>query len=215
MQRNCDILKPLLVWDHNAYHHRVVLRHLPPRLDRVLEVGCGTGELATKLAARARQVDAVDRDPSMIAAARASVPANVICLESDLMELQPQPEVYEAVVSLSTLHHLELEPALATLAHALRPGGRLVAIAHARLDLPREIPHFVAGRFWHFGLGAFFAATRHPLRRAALDQEDDEMPVRMPTLTFREVRPLAHHALPGAEIQRIMPSRYLLTWHKP
>jgi 16S rRNA G1207 methylase RsmC len=45
-------------WDHNAYYHRLLLRQLPERCHRVLDVGCGTGSFATRLASRVEQVDA-------------------------------------------------------------------------------------------------------------------------------------------------------------
>ena len=30
-------------WDHNAYYHGLLLRHLPRPCGRVLDVGCGAG----------------------------------------------------------------------------------------------------------------------------------------------------------------------------
>src|SRR5260370_24027082 len=66
-----------LDWDHNAYYHRLLLRHLPRPCSRVLDVGCGAGAFAAKLATRAGHVDALDRSPAMIEQARSVVPANV------------------------------------------------------------------------------------------------------------------------------------------
>jgi ubiquinone/menaquinone biosynthesis C-methylase UbiE len=48
-----------LDWDHNAYYHRLLLRHLPRPCNRVLDVGCGAGAFAVELAERAGHVDAV------------------------------------------------------------------------------------------------------------------------------------------------------------
>jgi ubiquinone/menaquinone biosynthesis C-methylase UbiE len=72
-----------LAWDHNCYYHERLLRALPARCARVLDVGCGAGEFAARLAERAEQVDALDRSPAMIAEARRTVPANVTCLLGD------------------------------------------------------------------------------------------------------------------------------------
>jgi hypothetical protein len=59
-----------LNWDHNAYYHRLLLRHLPRPCNRVLDVGCGAGAFAVELAKRAERVDALDRSPAMIEQAR-------------------------------------------------------------------------------------------------------------------------------------------------
>jgi SAM-dependent methyltransferase len=57
-----------LEWDHNAYYRRLLLRQLPARCDRVLDVGCGAGGFAAELARRARQVDALDQPGGVLAA---------------------------------------------------------------------------------------------------------------------------------------------------
>jgi ubiquinone/menaquinone biosynthesis C-methylase UbiE len=46
-----------LDWDQNAYYQRVLLRQLLSRCERVLDVGCGAGALATRLASRVEQAD--------------------------------------------------------------------------------------------------------------------------------------------------------------
>jgi 2-polyprenyl-3-methyl-5-hydroxy-6-metoxy-1,4-benzoquinol methylase len=56
-------MPPRLRWDHNAHYHGELLRRLPASIDRALDVGCGAGEFARLLAARARNVDAVDASP--------------------------------------------------------------------------------------------------------------------------------------------------------
>jgi methylase of polypeptide subunit release factors len=67
----------VLPWDHNVYYHRLLLRAAPAGANTVLDVGCGAGQLATKLAVRARRVDALDRDPAMIELPRVRAPSNV------------------------------------------------------------------------------------------------------------------------------------------
>ena len=57
-------------WDHNAHFHRWILRALPTRLDRVLDVGCGRGTLLARLAARAERAEGIDPDPGMARAPR-------------------------------------------------------------------------------------------------------------------------------------------------
>jgi ubiquinone/menaquinone biosynthesis C-methylase UbiE len=64
-----------LAWDHNSYYQPRLLRALPAQCERVLDLGCGKGEFAIRLAERAGRVDAVDRSAEMIETARRVVPA--------------------------------------------------------------------------------------------------------------------------------------------
>jgi trans-aconitate methyltransferase len=94
--------------------------------EHILDVGCGTGHLTERIAETGAQVTGVDRSPEMIAQARAAHPA--IRFEVvDVRELKFHNE-FHAVFSNATLHWVtEPERAIASIAAALRPGGRFVA----------------------------------------------------------------------------------------
>lgn len=205
-------------WDHNAFYHRTLLRQLPQHCERILEVGCGAGALAAELARRADRVDAVDRSPEMIEAARRVVPDNVACAQADILE-HPLPEAaYDAVVSLTTLHHMPLEQVLPRLAHTLRPGGVLAVIALPRADPLRELPAEVTAALAHRAFGLTFATLRATGRGAWYAHEPTHaaMPVVLdPPLTTREVARRARDILPGARVRRLVFWRYLLRWDKP
>ena len=109
-----------LAWDHNSYYHPRLLRALPAQCERALDVGCGKGEFAIRLAERAGRVDAVDRSAAMIEAARRVVPANVSCLQGDVGEMTLPAGAYDAITCISALHHLSLPIVLPRLAQALR-----------------------------------------------------------------------------------------------
>jgi 2-polyprenyl-3-methyl-5-hydroxy-6-metoxy-1,4-benzoquinol methylase len=207
---------PDLRWDHNAWYHRAVLRRLPAGCGSVLDVGCGAGALATALARRCRVVDALDRDPRMAGRARAAVPDGVRVLEDDVLTADLPAGRYDAVVSMSALHHLPLEAALERLAGLLAPGGVLVAVALPRTALPRELPvealAVVLQRVVGVGLGVVRLV---PGRRRLLRKDDDGMPVREPQLTVREVRERAAAVLPGVRVRRLVFWRYLLVWRAP
>ncbi|WP_062998956.1 class I SAM-dependent methyltransferase [Nocardia mikamii] len=205
-------------WDHNAFYHRTLLRQLPQHCERILEVGCGAGALAAELARRADRVDAVDRSPEMIEAARRVVPDNVACARADILD-HPLPEAaYDAVVSLTTLHHLPLDQVLPRLAHTLRPGGVLAVIALPRADPLRELPAEVTAVLAQRLFGLAFATLRATGRGAWYAHEPTHaaMPVVLdPPLTTREVARRSHDLLPGARVRRLVFWRYLLRWDKP
>jgi trans-aconitate 2-methyltransferase len=98
--------------------------------ERVLDAGCGTGQVTEGLLDRLPEgtVVALDGSPSMIARARDRLgDARVDYLVHDL--LQPIPiEPVDAVLSTATFHWiLDHDRLFANLAAVLKPGGQLVA----------------------------------------------------------------------------------------
>jgi len=206
-----------LDWDHNAYYHRLLLRQLPTTCERVLDVGCGAGAFAAKLADRAGHVDAVDRSPEMIATARQAAPDNVTCMLADIMRDPLPGNCYDAIVSVTALHHMPLDRALQRLSAALRPGGVLAAVALPRRDLPHELPAEILAGVGHRLFGAIFAGLRGAGRGDwfALPSSHGTMPkVLDPPLTARQVRQHATNVLPGSRVRRLIYWRYLLVWQR-
>jgi SAM-dependent methyltransferase len=206
-----------LDWDHNAYYHRLLLRHLPRPCGRVLDVGCGAGAFAVELAKRAAHVDALDRSPAMIGEAKRVVPSNVTCILADVLQ-EPLPDArYDAIVSISALHHAPVEEVLPRLVGALRPGGVLAAAALPRLDLVHELPAELTAAIGYRMFGAAFATLRAVGGGRWYAKESSRlMPVVLdPSLTTRQVRQRASALLPGAHVRRLVFWRYFLLWQKP
>ncbi len=92
--------------------------------ERILDLGCGDGALAERIAALGCRVVAVDASPEMVAAARARG------LDARLADgaALPFAAEFDAVFSNAALHWMHPpERVAAGIARALRPGGRLVA----------------------------------------------------------------------------------------
>lgn len=123
-------------WNASLYdqRHAYVYQYgadLLPLLDprpgeRILDAGCGTGQLTARIAESGADVHGVDHSPEMIGKARAAFPgirfevADLASFEAD------QP--YDAVFSNAVLHWIrDADAAARCLARALPPGGRLVA----------------------------------------------------------------------------------------
>jgi SAM-dependent methyltransferase len=206
-----------LHWDHNAWYQGRLLRALPARLNEVLDVGCGAGSFPARLAQRARHVDAIDRAPHMVALARERVPTNVNVRVEDVTTVDLPLKHYDAVTSISVLHHLELTQVLPRLAETLRPGGLLIALALPKIDLPRDLPIEALSVVGHRLLGAAFRLEQ-PLtgrRRYAHESSVHVMPMQDAVLTTRQVRAQAARVLPNVQVRRLPFWRYELRWQRP
>ena len=153
----------------------------------------------------------------MIALARERVPANVDVHIEDMTTVHLPAAHYDAVTSISALHHVELTQVLPRLAQTLRPGGLLLAVALPKIDLPRDLPIEALSAVGHRLLGAAFRLeqTVTGRRRYAHDPSVREMPMQDPVLTARQVREQAARVLPNVRVRRLPFWRYELRWQRP
>ena len=114
---------------------------------RVLEIGCGTGQLSVPLAQHGIDLLALDLGPHLAALARRNLQRFPnVHVETSSFEAWPLPsQQFDAVVSASAFHWLDPAVRFSKCAQALRPGGFLT-ILHV---------HHVRG-----GTPGFFAETQ-------------------------------------------------------
>jgi SAM-dependent methyltransferase len=94
---------------------KLLLARLTPG-SRVLEIGCGAGELATLLADRGHDVTAIDRNP------RPEFPAIAQSFET----FDPNGRTFDCVIAMLVLHHIDdLDETLADISSMLDTGGLL------------------------------------------------------------------------------------------
>lgn len=135
--------------------------------DRVIDVACGSGKLAAKLAAAvgpAGQVTGADLSPGMIAVARRAQPAlaQLDFVVANALALPVADDAFDAATIAFGLRNLaDYEAGFRELARVVRPGGRVVCL---ELSQPRP-----AWWGWLFH-GAFRRVS--PLLGAAVGQRD-------------------------------------------
>ena len=124
-------------WDAlraELFGSRAGLAALPALLDEqwtVGDLGCGTGELAASLAPFVARVIGVDASKPMLAAARRRLEdaGNVELRAGELEALPIADGELDAAVLFLVLHHVaEPSRALAEVARALKPGGRVLVV---------------------------------------------------------------------------------------
>lgn len=99
--------------------------------DRVLEVGCGTGQLTTALVARGLRVVAVDPGPNMIGRARERVGADAVEFVCGRFEdVVLAGERFAAVFSATAFHWVDPAVGWSKAASLLQAGGALVLMTH-------------------------------------------------------------------------------------
>lgn len=123
-------------WDPSLYDdsHSFVPEYgtdLIDRLDpqdgeRILDLGCGTGQLTAEIADRGANVVGLDNSPAMIERARENHPG-ITFVEADA-RTATFAEPFDGVLSNAALHWIpDAAAPVRTVRGALRPGGRFVA----------------------------------------------------------------------------------------
>jgi ubiquinone/menaquinone biosynthesis C-methylase UbiE len=189
---------------------RWVIERVPTGCGAVLEVGCGTGAVARRLAEKAERVVALDVSPEMVRVARrcSVMHANLAVEEADFMKWPVPAGGFDAVVSIAALHHVPMAEGLARMASALRPGGTLLVIdlfdSRALIELPYNGLCWLLRRLARPGRPAPEAAAAW---RAHEEHDRHER--------IRTTRAVAARALPGATVRRHLMWRYSLHWRRP
>ncbi|MGC9369426.1 MAG: class I SAM-dependent methyltransferase [Paracoccaceae bacterium] len=115
----------------DALEERLLLARIgPARGLRVLDVGCGDGVLATRLAQDGARVSGLDASSEMIAAAQRRAKAagvEIDLVEGDASNIPFSAERFDRVVSVATLCFVD-DPhrPITEMVRVLKPGGRLI-----------------------------------------------------------------------------------------
>ncbi|MEU6383871.1 class I SAM-dependent methyltransferase [Streptomyces bauhiniae] len=198
-------------WDHNAHYHRWIVRQLPRRFDRALDVGSGSGDLARLLAVRAGTVRAVDSDPVITGNAERLTPPGLpvtFTLADATVELPAGP--HDVITCVATIHHLPFRQALTAFRLRLAPGGTLVIVGLFHAQTLADHLLGMAAIPANVAMGWLKNKGRPSPRPVSMTA-----PTRSADMTFADIVSEARAVLPGARLRRRLFWRYTLVWKQP
>ena len=196
-------------WNHNIHYHDFLLAHLPLDTVSALDVGCGSGEFAQRLATYCHSVDAVDPDQKAIRNGRNSPTSfsnlNFYC-ESFAHSSFPV-EHYDFVSAIASLHHMPLAPTLEKMKQLLKPNGTLAILGlykeETALDYLWSVMAVAMNNIYRF--------TNPQAKGVSTNQ----IVTTSPTTGLQTIRQTANIILPNHQFKRHLLWRYSLIWQKP
>jgi ubiquinone/menaquinone biosynthesis C-methylase UbiE len=96
-------------WNHNVHYQPLILRAVPSGCGRALDVGCGDGLLACRLAQRCGSVTGIDSDARMINVARSRAEGSrgqLTFIEADFLAHPMADASFDFVCANTSLHHM-------------------------------------------------------------------------------------------------------------
>ncbi|QFU92892.1 bifunctional 2-polyprenyl-6-hydroxyphenol methylase/3-demethylubiquinol 3-O-methyltransferase UbiG [Amycolatopsis sp. YIM 10] len=198
-------------FNHNDHYHPYLLRQVPPTARRALDVGCGTGRFARRLAARGLEVDGIDPSAEAIGVATALGGERITYRHADVTTCDLPPQEYDFISCLASLHHMPFST-VTRLRDALAPGGVLAVLGCAHPSAPRDwLPWLAAVPLNLVARAVVYAGERlnggvDPLPTA---------PIRDWTTTMADVRRESAELLPGSTVRVVPFWRYVLLYHHP
>lgn len=192
-------------WNVNIHYDGKLVSCVPQHAVFALDVGCGDGFLAARLAQRIPHVDAVDIDQPVLERARQRFPdSSVGWRHGDILTLASGLGTFDAVVSNAALHHFpDTRAALRCLREVVRPSGTLAIVTFAR----------PGWRYLPWALATF--VVRGVTIRLRGKWEHTAPTVWPPQDDIHQLRQHVRTELPGAQISLLWMGRILIVWHAP
>jgi 2-polyprenyl-3-methyl-5-hydroxy-6-metoxy-1,4-benzoquinol methylase len=189
-------------WNHNAAYHPWLVDIAAQHRGDVLDVGCGDGLLAQRLAAVSRSVAAIDPDPAAVQRAtdRLAAHGHVAVSQEAFKAYLPARE-FDLITFVASLHHMDLRASLVKARDLLSPSGEIAVVGCSANKTVRDwvwaAMCMPAARF-----GSWLHSETRDVGVVTADPSDG----------LDDIRRVADEVLPGASVRRALYYRYLLRW---
>jgi 2-polyprenyl-3-methyl-5-hydroxy-6-metoxy-1,4-benzoquinol methylase len=190
-------------WNHNTAYHPWLVAIAAEHRGDILDVGCGDGLLAQRLAPVSRSVTGIDPDPAAIGRAsdRLAAVQHVTVSRADFEHYRAGERRFDLITFVASLHHMDLRAALVKARDLLTPTGEIAVVGCAANKTVRD---------W------VWSALCVPAARigSGLHSETRNVGVVVqdPQEGLDDIRRAVSEVLPGASVRRALYYRYLLRW---
>lgn len=177
-----------------------------------LEIGSGTGSFTSQLAKRFDHVIALDLSPEMTRLAQKNTGnfTNIEFLIADVNTWEFPKEQFDCVVSITTLHHMPIEPVLMKMKDTLRPGGiLLIGDFYETRGIKRSIKRRITKIIKGVRRMLKFSSHEKRVSRVGIGHDPNE-----PYLRMDEVYRICKSSLQNAKVVKF-PRHYSIVWVKP
>ncbi|MDR3660238.1 MAG: class I SAM-dependent methyltransferase [Mycobacterium sp.] len=191
-------------WNHNAAYHPWLVTIAEQHRGDVLDVGCGEGLLAQRLAAVSRAVTAIDPDASAVRRAHTRLGDHhpqITLSQSTFDAFDARGGRFDLITFVASLHHMDLRSSLRKARQLLTATGEIAVVG---LSANRSLADWLVS-------AAYLPAVRIASLRHA-ERRDIGVVVSDPRESLAEIRRTADDVLPGVRIRRGLYYRYLLRW---
>jgi len=189
-------------WNHNTAYHPWLIEIAARHRGDVLDVGCGDGLLAQRLARVSRSVTAIDADDSAVQRATDRLATHQqVAVSRESFDTYQTGRRFDLITFVASLHHMDLRASLVKARDLLTPSGEIAVVGLAANKTVRDW-------IWAVAVvpGARFGSWVHSETRNV------GVVVTDPSEGLDDIRRIADDVLPGASVRRALYYRYLLRW---
>lgn len=192
-------------WNHNTAYHPWLVAIAAEHRGNVLDIGCGDGLLAQRLAPVSRSVTGIDTDPAAIARAadRLAPLRHVTVSQADFQDYQAGARRFDLITFVASLHHMDLRASLVKARDLLTPTGEIAAVGCSANKTVRD---------WVWSAMCVPAARIGSLLHS--ETRNIGVVVTDPQEGLDDIRGTVDEVLPGASVRRALYYRYLVRWRR-